>query len=220
MVPTFKVVILLSKTYGHSGGGEKVVEDVELVASDSCDVCLLVNSCWKGKRERNFPIALLLRTKNGCITITPTSRGKSWGLPGGHTATTTTRPPNIHGSKFMLCVWWRGQLGIMYYDEFLKPSKTITGERYRKQLMLLSRAQEKGKAATVQRNVALSDYAHLFCSMTHGLADQHFSSYEVVKNWIDSWILSKYEKLLRRGIGLLPERWAKVAANDGQYFET
>ena len=39
-------------------------------------------------------------------------------------------------------------------------------------------------------DVAPSDY-HLFRSMAHGLADQHFRSYEEVKNWIDSWIASK-----------------------------
>ncbi|GFU28593.1 mariner Mos1 transposase [Trichonephila clavipes] len=32
-----------------------------------------------------------------------------------------------------------------------------------------------------------SDY-HLFRSMAHGLANQHFRSYEEVTNWIDSWI--------------------------------
>ena len=36
-------------------------------------------------------------------------------------------------------------------------------------------------------DVAPSNY-HLFRSMTHSLADQHFWSYEEVKNWIDSWI--------------------------------
>ncbi|EGI68645.1 Mariner Mos1 transposase [Acromyrmex echinatior] len=35
-------------------------------------------------------------------------------------------------------------------------------------------------------DVAPSDY-HLFRSMAHGLADQHFRSYEEVKNLIDSW---------------------------------
>nr|CDS31899.1 transposase [Hymenolepis microstoma] len=30
----------------------------------------------------------------------------------------------------MLCVWWGGQLGVIYY-ELPKPSETITGERYR-----------------------------------------------------------------------------------------
>nr|CUU98081.1 hypothetical transcript [Hymenolepis microstoma] len=43
-------------------------------------------------------------------------------------------------------------------------------------------------------DVAPSDFAHLFRSMAHGLADQH-SSYKEVKNWIDSWILSKDENL-------------------------
>nr|CDS26405.2 Mariner Mos1 transposase [Hymenolepis microstoma] len=57
-------------------------------------------------------------------------------------------------------------------------------------------------------------------SMAHGLAHQHCSSYEEVKNWIDSWILSKDEKFFRRGIHLLPETWAKVVANGGQYCET
>ena len=34
-------------------------------------------------------------------------------------------------------------------------------------------------------DIAPSDY-HLFRSMSHGLAEQHFTSYEKVKNWIDS----------------------------------
>ncbi|GFY15612.1 mariner Mos1 transposase [Trichonephila clavipes] len=37
---------------------------------------------------------------------------------------------------------------------------------------------------------APSDF-HLFLSMAHGLADQHFRSYEEIKNWNDSWITSK-----------------------------
>ena len=39
-------------------------------------------------------------------------------------------------------------------------------------------------------DVAPSDY-HLFRSMAHGLADQHFRSYEEVKNWINSWIAKR-----------------------------
>ena len=69
-------------------------------------------------------------------------------------------------------------------------------------------------------DVASSDY-HLFRSMTHGLADQHFRSYEEVKNWIDSWTASKDDQFFRRGIRTtLPERWEKVVASDGQYFES
>jgi len=52
----------------------------------------------------------------------------------------------------------------------------------------------------------------LFRSMAHGLADQHFRSYEEVKNWIDSWIASKDDQFFRRGILTLPERWEKVVA--------
>lgn len=63
-------------------------------------------------------------------------RRKSWGYS-GH-ASTSTAKPNIHGSKVMLCIWW-DQLGVVHY-ELLKPTETITGDRYRTQLMRLSRA--------------------------------------------------------------------------------
>jgi len=68
-------------------------------------------------------------------------------------------------------------------------------------------------------DIAPSDY-HSFRSMTHGLANQHLRSYEEIKNWIDTWIASKDEQSSRRGIRTLPERWEKVAASDGQYFES
>lgn len=67
-------------------------------------------------------------------------------------------------------------------------------------------------------DIAPSDY-HLFRSMTHGLAEKHFTSYEDIKNWVDSWIASKDEEFFRRGIRMLPERWGKVVASDGHYFE-
>ena len=67
-------------------------------------------------------------------------------------------------------------------------------------------------------DIAPCDY-HLFRSMSNGLADQHFRSFEEAKNWIDSWIASKDEEFFRHGIRTLPERWEKVVASDGQYFE-
>ena len=72
---------------------------------------------------------------------------------------------------------------------------------------------------TIFSRIAPSDY-HLFRLMAHGLADQHFRSYEEVKNWIDSLIASKDDQFFRRGIRTLPERWEKVVASDGQYFES
>lgn len=179
-------------------------------------------------------------------------RRKSWCKP-GH-ASTSTAKPNIHGSKLMLCIWW-DQLGVVYY-ELLKPNETITGDRYRLQLMRLSRALKEKRPQYEERHdkvilqhdnarphvakpvktyletlkwevlphppyspdIAPSDY-HLFRSMTHGLAEQHFHSYEDAKKWVDSWINSKDESFFRRGICMLPERWEKVVASDGQYFQ-
>ena len=67
-------------------------------------------------------------------------------------------------------------------------------------------------------DLAPSDY-HLFRSMAHGLSEQRFTSYEDTKNWVDLWIASKDEEFFRRGIRMLPERWGKVVANDGKYFQ-
>ena len=52
-------------------------------------------------------------------------------------ASTSTARSNIRGAKVMLCIWW-DQLDVVYY-ELLKSSETITGDRYRTQLMCLSR---------------------------------------------------------------------------------
>jgi len=56
--------------------------------------------------------------------------------------------------------------------------------------------------------------------MACSLADQHLGSSEEVKNWIDTWIASKDEQFLRRGIRTLPKRWEKVVVSDRQYFES
>lgn len=179
-------------------------------------------------------------------------RRKSWGKP-GH-ASSSKAKPNIHGAKVMICIWW-DQLGVIYY-ELLKPGETITGDRYRTQLMRLSRAlkekrpqyQERHDKVILQHDnarphvakvvkkyletlkwevlphppyspdVAPSDF-HLFRSMAHGLADQHFQSFEELEKWIASWIASKEDSFFRAGIRKLPERWEKVVASDGQYFE-
>ncbi|GFV19017.1 mariner Mos1 transposase [Trichonephila clavipes] len=176
-------------------------------------------------------------------------RRKPWGYP-GH-ASTSTAKPSIQGSKAMLSIWW-DQLGVVYY-ELLKPTETITGDRYRTQLMRLRRALKNKRPQYNERHdkvilqhdsarphvakviktyletlkwevlphplcspdLAPSDY-HLFRSMAHGLADQHLRSYEEVKNWI----ASKDNQFFQRGIRTLPERWEKVVASDGQYFES
>ncbi|GBP81044.1 Mariner Mos1 transposase [Eumeta japonica] len=67
-------------------------------------------------------------------------------------------------------------------------------------------------------DTAPSDY-HLFRSMAHALSEQRFTSYEDTENWVDSWIASKDKEFFRLEIRTLPERWKKVVASDGQYFD-
>ncbi|UYV61167.1 SETMAR [Cordylochernes scorpioides] len=54
-------------------------------------------------------------------------------------------------------------------------------------------------------DIAPSDY-HMFRSKTHGLAEQHFTSYEEAKNWVNVWIASKDEEFFRHGIPV--KKWA------------
>ena len=67
-------------------------------------------------------------------------------------------------------------------------------------------------------DMAPSDY-HLFSSMGHALAEQHFDSYEDVGKWLDEWFASKDKDFFWRGRHKLPERWGKCIASKGKYFE-
>lgn len=67
-------------------------------------------------------------------------------------------------------------------------------------------------------DLAPSDY-HLFRSMAHGLAEQHFANFEEVENWLQIWFASNSEKFFWTGIHNLPKRWRKCVDADGQYFE-
>nr|CDS26503.1 transposase [Hymenolepis microstoma] len=55
-------------------------------------------------------------------------RRKSCGLPGGHIATSTTRPNEYSWLKSRALRLVGDQLGVIYY-ELLKPPETLTGER-------------------------------------------------------------------------------------------
>ena len=55
--------------------------------------------------------------------------------------------------------------------------------------------------------------------MAHGLADQQFR-WSNIEKWFDSWVASKDKHFYRNGIQALPERWAKVVANDGHWIIT
>lgn len=75
-------------------------------------------------------------------------RRKSWVKPGQ--PSTSVAKLNIHGSKLLLCIWW-DQRGVIYY-ELLKPKETITGDRYRLQLMRLSRAMKEKRPEYSERH--------------------------------------------------------------------
>ncbi|KAG5309126.1 MOS1T transposase, partial [Pseudoatta argentina] len=71
----------------------------------------------------------------------------------------------------------------------------LTGDRYRLQLMRLSRALKEKRPLYAQR---------------HDKVILLFISYEEAKKWIDSWIASKDMSFFR---------WEKVVSSDGQYFK-
>ena len=122
---------------------------------------------------------------------------------------------------------------VIYY-QLLKPNETITGERYRTQLMRLRGALREKRPQYDQRpekvilqhvnarlHVAepVKTYLETLeweCSDGTCLADQQFRSYEDIEKCLDSWIASKYGHFYHNGIRALSERWAKVVADDGQ----
>lgn len=67
-------------------------------------------------------------------------------------------------------------------------------------------------------DIAPSDY-HLFRSMQNDLAGHRFQTTEEIENWLDDWIGKKDKHFFWNGIHNLRDRWAKVVASDGQYFE-
>ena len=75
-------------------------------------------------------------------------RKTSWVNP-GEPAGETTRP-NRFGKKVLLCVWW-DQLGVIYH-ELLKPSETVTADRYQRQLTNLARALTLKRPETESRH--------------------------------------------------------------------
>ena len=76
------------------------------------------------------------------------------------------------------------------YYELLKPSETITEDRYRTQLMRFSKALKEKRPQYQERH------------------DKVILQHENTR------------PSHRDGIGQLPERWKKVVASNGQYFES
>ncbi|GFX13581.1 mariner Mos1 transposase [Trichonephila clavipes] len=132
-------------------------------------------------------------------------RRKSWGYP-GHASTSTARHKRPQYNE-------RHDKVILQHDNARSHVAKVV-KTYLEKLKW-----EVLPHPLYSPDLAPSDY-HLFRSMADDLADQHFRSYEEVKNWIDSWITSKDDRFFQRRIRTLPERWEKVVASDGQYFES
>lgn len=75
-------------------------------------------------------------------------RLKSWCNPGQPSSSIAKR--NIHGKKALLCIWW-DQKGVLYY-ELLQPGQTITGDRYKQQLLKLNGALQEKRPEWAKRH--------------------------------------------------------------------
>lgn len=75
-------------------------------------------------------------------------RRKSWVEPGQPSTSQPVR--NIRGKKALLCIWWDSR-GTVYY-ELLKPGETISGDRYRQQLIKLNQALKQKRPEYAQRH--------------------------------------------------------------------
>nr|CDS33792.1 hypothetical protein HmN_000541100 [Hymenolepis microstoma] len=87
----------------------------------SSDVCSLVNSCWKGKRKRDFAIVLLLETKNWYITVTLTQAVQKIMEIVRWSYTSADEFPWLTSHALRLV---GDQLGVIYY-ELLKPPQML-----------------------------------------------------------------------------------------------
>ena len=67
-------------------------------------------------------------------------------------------------------------------------------------------------------DLAPSDY-HLFRSMQDALTGIQFTLEQGIKNWRDSFLAAKPVQFFWDEIHKLPERWEKVIASGGKYFE-
>ncbi len=67
-------------------------------------------------------------------------------------------------------------------------------------------------------DLAPSDY-HLFRSMEHFFRGKSYSDVESIRKDVGQYFAHQPTRFHEKGIQSLPERWLKVIANDGNYFE-
>ena len=109
--------------------------------------------------------------------------------------------PDLHPKKLMLYIWW-DMKGVVYF-EFLDALEQLGCEIL--------------EHALYTPNVAASDY-HLFLSLRNYLYDEHYENFNELKSDTIAFLESKPAGFYKRGIELLPARWAKIVENNGDYI--
>ena len=102
---------------------------------------------------------------------------------------------------------------IIFHHDNAPPHVTIPVKKY-----LENSGWEVLLYSPYSPDLAPSEY-HLFRSMQNALTGIRFTSEQGIKNWLDSFLAVKPAQFFWDGIHKLPERWEKVIASDGQYFE-
>ena len=120
------------QSHGNNSEARKL-GSIRVEAERCSTASLLVNNCLKNRIGRGFNISLWPVTKNGSTTIIPSAvnHGECPDMP-------PRRLPDRIFTIPRLCSTFVDQLCVVYY-ELLNPSETIKGDRYRTQLMRLSR---------------------------------------------------------------------------------
>ena len=102
---------------------------------------------------------------------------------------------------------------IIFHDDNARPHRSQPVKNYVKNV-----GWESLPHPPYSPDLAPSDY-HLFRSMQNALAGIRFTSVDGITNWVDSFLAANMAQFFWDGIHKLPERWEKVVASDGQYFE-
>ena len=102
---------------------------------------------------------------------------------------------------------------IIFHHDSARPHVAIPVKNY-----LENSGWEVLRHPPYSPHLAPCDY-HLFRSIQNALTGIRFTSGQGIKNWLDLFLAAKLAQLFWERIHKLPERWEKVTASDGQYFE-
>ena len=121
----------------------------------------------------------------------------------------------------------------MRLNQALQKKRPFTGKGKRKVILLHDNARPhvaKTTRATIENldwevlahpayspDLAPTDY-HLFRSMEHFFREKSYKDLESIKKDVAQFFDLKPASFYERGINSLPERWEKVIASEGNYF--